>query len=545
MIATQDRPDREAALAQQAALIRTLRGQLAAFPDVPRPVPVVTPVVATRRRSSATPTRRPLVPRPPPRPWRPRRRRPRPPRRPGRRPIACRHRPAVVGSARPVAARHDARARPRSAGRPAGRRLGAGGRDQRLDRLGRRAPAAADPLIEACAASEANPSIRRSARGSRRGCHTAGYDRRAGAPFRCGVDEVDPPVSAVDRPPGRGRSARCLDLQPPDVGEVDLGDASEVAADNTASDRRDRPRRQPRAVARRRMPDVSRSRTARARWPRYGSSSSSIRSSVARGSPASAHATRCGRWKSPTLTASESPRARTVTSAAVHGPMPGIASRRAVSAAGPSSAAASSAAASAADPPDHLGPPPLHAQRMEREVGHRRQRRGRRRQRACRPRPPDPGAGSPYRIASARHAPMRLDAGDLLLEDRRDQRLHHRPARRNPQSRPQAVEPVEQAVGSGAPARARTRPGRPRGPTMAGARRSTSSAPGPHASTSIVAPRGRDPHRRRPVGRSGRAPDLAAHPHRRVAGPAPERREAEAQVDRGRGIHDTDWHAAR
>ena len=41
-----------------------------------------------------------------------------------------------------------------------------------------------------------------------------------------------------------------------------------------------------------------------------------------RGSPASAHDTRCGRWKSPTLTASGSPSARCRTSADVHGPLP-------------------------------------------------------------------------------------------------------------------------------------------------------------------------------------------------------------------------------
>src|SRR5262249_61121052 len=45
MIATSDRPDRDSALAQQALLIRTLRGQIASIPDVPRPVPVVTPAV--------------------------------------------------------------------------------------------------------------------------------------------------------------------------------------------------------------------------------------------------------------------------------------------------------------------------------------------------------------------------------------------------------------------------------------------------------------------------------------------------------------------
>ena len=58
-------------------------------------------------------------------------------------------------------------------------------------------------------------------------------------------------------------------------------------------------------------PLSSSSRTTRARSPRYGSSSSSIRASSPRGSPASAQATRLGRWKSPTLTASGSPSART------------------------------------------------------------------------------------------------------------------------------------------------------------------------------------------------------------------------------------------
>ena len=63
-------------------------------------------------------------------------------------------------------------------------------------------------------------------------------------------------------------------------------------------------------------------RVTRPRWPAYGASSSSIRSSVPRGSPASAQATMFGMWKSPTLTASASPQARMATSA-VHGPMPG------------------------------------------------------------------------------------------------------------------------------------------------------------------------------------------------------------------------------
>ena len=59
-----------------------------------------------------------------------------------------------------------------------------------------------------------------------------------------------------------------------------------------------------------RAPASSRSRVTRPRWPRYGSRSSSIRSSVPRGSRASAQQTMFGMWKSPTLTASGSPKAR-------------------------------------------------------------------------------------------------------------------------------------------------------------------------------------------------------------------------------------------
>ena len=55
------------------------------------------------------------------------------------------------------------------------------------------------------------------------------------------------------------------------------------------------------------IPASSRSRTARKRWPRQGSRSCSIRSSVPGRSRARAHVTRCGRWRSASGRASGSP----------------------------------------------------------------------------------------------------------------------------------------------------------------------------------------------------------------------------------------------
>ena len=83
------------------------------------------------------------------------------------------------------------------------------------------------------------------------------------------------------------------------------------------------------------IPAPSSSRTTRARWPAHGASSSSISSSVPRGRPVSAKATTFERWASPTLTASGSPSARSVTSAAVQGPIPGMVRRAAARSAAP------------------------------------------------------------------------------------------------------------------------------------------------------------------------------------------------------------------
>ena len=74
----------------------------------------------------------------------------------------------------------------------------------------------------------------------------------------------------------------------------------------------------------------------------------SMRASSPRGSPVRAHDTWFGRWKSPTLTASASPRATMATSAAVQPPTPGTARRRRWAATAGSSTASSRRGATAA-----------------------------------------------------------------------------------------------------------------------------------------------------------------------------------------------------
>ena len=141
------------------------------------------------------------------------------------------------------------------------------------------------------------------------------------------------------------------------------------------------------------------------------------------------------RWASPTLTASVPERARSVTSAAVRGPIPGMVRRAAAScsacrrrAAGRPRRwprAAPSRAAGGEPPPGEARSRRHEAPWRDREHV-RRRRRGQQRQRPRRPVPVPP-----------HEAPVvspRLRPGDPLLEDRRQERLPDRAGA--PQSRP-------------------------------------------------------------------------------------------------------------
>ena len=159
-------------------------------------------------------------------------------------------------------------------------------------------------------------------------------------------------------------------------------------------------------------------RTSRARWPRYGSSSSSMRPSSPRGSPARAQQTRSGRWKSPTLMASGSPKAARAVSAAVQAPTPGTDRRRASACSAGRPTADSSRSASRAARMSVHRPSLLEAQRVQLEVGKRGKHGSSRRQ--MQP------TGARCRLAVAQHesavGSLRLRPGDLLLDDGRHER---------------------------------------------------------------------------------------------------------------------------
>ena len=126
-----------------------------------------------------------------------------------------------------------------------------------------------------------------------------------------------------------------------------------------------------------------------------------------------------GRWKSPTLTASGSPSASRATSFSVHGPTPTTArSHRWASSIG-SVDGRLEPVGQGADPAERLGPPPLEPERVVGVVGERGQPLGRRLE-------PQPER-SRRRLAVGPDErpvdPACLLAGDLLLEDRRDERL--------------------------------------------------------------------------------------------------------------------------
>ena len=239
-----------------------------------------------------------------------------------------------------------------------------------------------------------------------------------------------------------------------------------------------------------------------------------------------------GRWRSPTVTASGAPWLR--CSGLGGGPRADAGDRR--------------------QPGVGLGgrhrrpPPPAGAADPDRAHDRRRS--------ACRPRParchsqdgisaqprgvrhdPHPasdGPGRRFAVPVQQQPPgaVRLVGGDLLFEDRRDQRLQHQPGPAQPQPGMAAVRLVHQAV-----ARAGSPPGRP-------ARRAASGS-------AVQQPRGAGPQRlghhlaadapaRRSVpgpARGARGPperSVRGGAERRVAGPAPERRQCPRKVELSR-----------
>ena len=131
------------------------------------------------------------------------------------------------------------------------------------------------------------------------------------------------------------------------------------------------------------------------------------------------------------------------TSAAVHGPMPGIARSLAYASGSGIATISSNRAARAATARTRSARRRSSPMRVERVVGDRGERGGRGQQ----SQPERPGRRlAPPGDDAAVGAP-RLGAGHLLLEDRRDQRLEDGPAPADPQPLVAAVEVGEQAVG--------------------------------------------------------------------------------------------------
>ena len=162
----------------------------------------------------------------------------------------------------------------------------------------------------------------------------------------------------------------------------------------------------------------------------------------------------------------------------------------------------------------------------------------------CRAAPAPPAAPAARRAGRAPGAvpvqqgapgPARLDAGDLLLEDGRHERLQHQAGRAA------AAGPGRARSSSASTRYAARRPAptsRRRSPSSAGTRSSSQSAP--------VAPRRRAHHARRArTARSVPSPSGVAHAHQnpavvepvgRVAGAAAQRLQRRAQVDRAPGV---------
>ena len=171
------------------------------------------------------------------------------------------------------------------------------------------------------------------------------------------------------------------------------------------------------------------SRTTRCRWPAHGASSFSICSSVPPRSPVKNHPMP-GRLKSPMLRASGSPLARCSVSAAVQAPTPGHCAQ-------PGECRLRRQPGRLLDPvrdrrgrPDRPLPLPVHAEAMPVPRRHRKQV-GRRRWH------PQLGMRSRRRTAEPAQqpspSPSRLAAGDPLLEDGGNERVHDQAGGRQPQ----------------------------------------------------------------------------------------------------------------
>ena len=184
--------------------------------------------------------------------------------------------------------------------------------------------------------------------------------------------------------------------------------------------------------------------------------------------------------------------------------MPGTCSRAARAAAGVEPSRASNRVGPPAHPQDGLGPASFDTERVEVRIAQLGEAGGVRAdaepRRAGRLLAVAPGQG-PERLPG-------LEAGDLLLQDRRDQDLHQRAGGGQATPRAPTHDLGDRLVMGDEVLRWSSAPTRP------GTRSSTASAPGPQASatTSVTGPArvGEDPQGGRAVGGAGRPPEAVA-----------------------------------
>ena len=176
-------------------------------------------------------------------------------------------------------------------------------------------------------------------------------------------------------------------------------------------------RRGPNAGAR--LPARPINRSTRPRWGRYGSSSSSIRASSPRGSPARFQLTVLGKWKSPIGTASSSPNTGPRTMPMVHGPTPGTRTSLSAAPSATERRPLPQPVGHAGDGDKRAGPLDLDADRVEPPRRHPRQPT--RTRAAAAGLGTDPVAGSPSWRVSQRPLADRFSGRDPLADHRRQQ----------------------------------------------------------------------------------------------------------------------------
>ncbi len=247
-----------------------------------------------------------------------------------------------------------------------------------------------------------------------------------------------------------------------------------------------------------------------------------------------------GRWRSPTVIASGAPRVRWRVSAAVQGPMPGIAvSRRVASARSIRAASSIRRAARTARRivDERLASTPARCHSQE---GISAQPRG---SGITRIRVAGAGAGLAVPLEQQPPGAVGLVAGDLLLQDRGDQRLQDQAGPRQPDAGVAAAGLMDDAVPGG---QLRRVVGLPQ--QVGEALQQPVGARPPGLRLDAAGGRaGRDAQRAGALGRTAGPPQFAAaHRERGVAGTALEHTQGAVQVEAGRAASQVaGGHAAR